>query len=88
MLDTRCHRADYDHWAALGCTGWSWDECLPWFRKAENNANGADAHHGADGRCMCLTREKSPRPDQPGLRGRQPLNAATPKRLDFNRGRA
>ena len=23
---------DYDHWTALGCTGWSWAEVLPAFR--------------------------------------------------------
>ncbi len=84
MLYIRGHRADYDHWAALGCTGWSWDECLPWFRKAENNANGADAHHGADGP-LHVSDQKSPRPISRAF-----VQAATecghPERLDFNTG--
>ncbi|GLZ47730.1 GMC oxidoreductase [Actinomycetospora sp. NBRC 106375] len=29
------HRADYDGWAAAGATGWSHDEVLPYFRRAE-----------------------------------------------------
>lgn len=40
---------DYDHWAELGATGWSYDEVLPWFRKAERNVRGADHFHGDDG---------------------------------------
>jgi Choline dehydrogenase and related flavoproteins len=27
---------DYDHWAEQGCTGWSWQDVLPYFRKLEN----------------------------------------------------
>lgn len=33
---TRGHRADYDGWAAAGCTGWSFADVLPYFLKAEN----------------------------------------------------
>ena len=49
MLYVRGHPRDYDEWAAEGCTGWSWDDVLPYFRKSEGNARGADALHGADG---------------------------------------
>jgi choline dehydrogenase-like flavoprotein len=49
MVYTRGHRADYDHWAALGNAGWSYDEVLPLFRDAEHNERGADAWHGAGG---------------------------------------
>ncbi|HRP73315.1 MAG TPA: choline dehydrogenase [Luteimonas sp.] len=41
--------ADYDDWAAHGATGWGWDAVLPYFRRSEGNARGADALHGADG---------------------------------------
>ena len=40
---------DYDNWAALGCTGWAWDDVLPVFRRQEDNVRGADAWHGAGG---------------------------------------
>ncbi|TGV74074.1 glucose-methanol-choline oxidoreductase, partial [Mesorhizobium sp. M00.F.Ca.ET.149.01.1.1] len=49
MLYTRGHRRDYDEWADLGCDGWSWDEVLPYFRRAEGNQRGSDALHGGDG---------------------------------------
>lgn len=29
---------DYDEWAALGATGWSWNDVLPYFRRGEANA--------------------------------------------------
>lgn len=33
---TRGHAWDYDHWASLGCEGWSYAEVLPYFRKSEH----------------------------------------------------
>jgi len=41
--------SDYDHWRQLGNGGWSFDDVLPFFRKAERNQRGADALHGGDG---------------------------------------
>lgn len=32
----RGHRSDYDEWAALGATGWSFEDVLPYFRRSEN----------------------------------------------------
>lgn len=49
MLYVRGHRDDYDEWADLGCTGWGWEDVLPYFKKAEANARGADASHGEQG---------------------------------------
>ena len=33
-------RVDFDEWAANGASGWSYDEVLPYFRKAEQNERG------------------------------------------------
>ncbi len=49
MIYIRGHRADYDHWAAQGNPGWSYDEVLPYFRRAEHNERGASAFHGSNG---------------------------------------
>jgi len=41
---------DIDRWAKEGCTGWSWDAMLPYFRKLETDRNFPDApYHGAHG---------------------------------------
>ncbi|HEY5835812.1 GMC family oxidoreductase [Streptomyces sp.] len=37
---TRGHRADYDGWAKQGCDGWSADEVLPYFERAEDREPG------------------------------------------------
>ncbi|MEQ1724958.1 MAG: GMC family oxidoreductase N-terminal domain-containing protein [Sphingopyxis sp.] len=49
MLYIRGHRYDYDQWASLGARGWSYDECLPYFKRSEGNERGGDAFHGSDG---------------------------------------
>ncbi|KAB0577037.1 choline dehydrogenase [Ideonella dechloratans] len=49
MIYIRGHRSDYDGWAAAGNPGWAWDAVLPWFKRAEDNARGADAWHGQGG---------------------------------------
>jgi choline dehydrogenase len=49
MIYMRGQRSDYDHWAALGNRGWSWDEVLPYFIRTEDYAHGADELHGAGG---------------------------------------
>lgn len=49
MIYTRGHPSDYDQWAAEGNAGWSFDELLPYFKKAEHNERGGDALHGTGG---------------------------------------
>jgi choline dehydrogenase len=49
MVYMRGQKSDYDHWAALGNRGWSWDEVLPYFKKAECHFGGANEFHGCDG---------------------------------------
>jgi choline dehydrogenase-like flavoprotein len=49
MLYIRGQSADYDDWERQGCSGWSFDEVLPYFKRAEGNQRGADELHGGDG---------------------------------------
>ena len=49
MIHMRGQREDYDHWAALGNRGWSWDEVLPIFQSLEDYQHGAVDTYGAGG---------------------------------------
>lgn len=54
MVYIRGNAWDYDNWEAMGATGWSHGDVLPWFRRSEGNARfgsspAFDAHHGDNG---------------------------------------
>jgi 4-pyridoxate dehydrogenase len=49
MAYVRGHRLDYDRWAAAGASGWSYEEVLPYFRRAERWEGGATRYRGGDG---------------------------------------
>lgn len=49
LFHIRGHRLDYDDWAAQGCTGWSYDELLPYFIRSESSWRGAGPFHGDRG---------------------------------------
>lgn len=49
MMYSRGHPSDYDEWRDLGCSGWSFAEVLPYFRRAETNWRGESPYHGAEG---------------------------------------
>ncbi len=49
LLYVRGQAEDYDRWAELGNTGWSFEDVLPYFRKSEDNERGSDFYHGIGG---------------------------------------
>ena len=49
MFYMRGHSADFDAWAALGCTGWSYADVLPYFKRMESSWRGAGKWHGGEG---------------------------------------
>lgn len=40
---------DYSLWRQMGAVGWSYDDVLPYFKKAERQSRGEDQYHGGDG---------------------------------------
>jgi choline dehydrogenase len=49
VMALRGHRAVYDGWAAAGCSGWSFDDVLPAFRRLEHDQDFHDSSHGTRG---------------------------------------
>lgn len=51
LVYARGQAEDFDHWRQLGCTGWSYDDVLPFFRRAEGAAMDDidEWYHGTDG---------------------------------------
>ena len=49
LIYIRGQAEDFNHWRQLGNAGWSFDDVLPYFRKAEDNERGADEFHGSGG---------------------------------------
>lgn len=49
MIFNRGNPNDYDGWAQDGLAGWSWNDCLPYFKKMETFAEGASEWRGGDG---------------------------------------
>src|SRR5258708_21115357 len=48
LIYIRGQKEDFDLWRQLGNTGWSWDDVLPYFKKAERQQRGAAQYHGAE----------------------------------------
>ena len=49
MIYIRGNKEDYDEWARLGNSGWSYAEVLPYFRRSETNQQIQDDYHGDQG---------------------------------------
>ncbi len=49
MVYMRGHARDYDLWRQMGCTGWGYEDVLPYFKKSEDQQRGADEFHGIGG---------------------------------------
>ena len=49
MVFVRGHGGDYDEWEAEGAQGWSYKDCLPYFKKLETWQEGESAYRGGSG---------------------------------------
>ncbi|MBM3570644.1 MAG: choline dehydrogenase [Alphaproteobacteria bacterium] len=75
---------DYDHWRQLGNAGWGWDDVLPYFRKSQDQARGADAMHGAGGP-LAVTDQRIRLPVL-DVWAAAAAEVGIPRVTDFNRG--
>ena len=84
MIYMRGQARDYDQWRQLGNAGWSWDDVLPYFKRSEDQARGADEVHGVGGE----VRVEEQRLSWEILDAFRDAAAETgiPKTDDFNRG--
>jgi choline dehydrogenase len=49
QLYNRGNKLDFDEWRQKGCEGWSYEDVLPYFRRAEDFERGSSEYHGAGG---------------------------------------
>src|SRR5712672_540738 len=49
LIYIRGQAEDFNHWRQLGNAGWSFDDVLPYFRRAEDQQRGEDELHGVGG---------------------------------------
>ncbi|MBG9387553.1 GMC family oxidoreductase [Caenimonas aquaedulcis] len=54
LLYIRGQQADFDDWARLGATGWSYRDVLPYFKRSERYEGGESEFHGASGE-LCVS---------------------------------
>ena len=61
MLYVRGNRHDFDRWAQLGLSGWSYDDVLKSFTRSEVHQQRRDRFHGQDGElAVCRARGDNP----------------------------
>ena len=85
MVYIRGNAADYDSWRDAGCSGWGYDDLLPYFKRSEDNERGASEYHGVGGP-LAVQEGRHPNPMmdavveagiQAGLPANDDFNAAT-----------
>lgn len=82
MIYIRGNKQDYDEWSAAGNPGWSYDEVLPYFKKAENQEAINDEYHGKGGPLNVMTRRYTNPLSDVFVKAGQELGY--PKTNDFN----
>ncbi|NGO54707.1 GMC family oxidoreductase [Allomesorhizobium camelthorni] len=82
MIYVRGNRHDYDRWAQLGLSDWSYEKVLPAFRRSEGHIERNDVFHNGEGELtVCRSRSKSLLHDVFIEAG---VEAGHPRNEDFN----
>ena len=50
MVYIRGHALDYDNWEDMGAEGWNYQNCLPYFKKAQTHELGEGEYRGGSGK--------------------------------------
>ena len=84
MLYLRGQARDYDGWRQMGNGGWGWDDVLPYFKRSEDYAFGADEYHATGGEW----RVEAPRVTWEIIEAFKAaaIETGIPETPDFNRG--
>ncbi|XP_041972075.1 glucose dehydrogenase [FAD, quinone]-like [Aricia agestis] len=84
LVYIRGNREDFDNWARLGNSGWSYEDVLPFFKKSERNLNieGLNrVYHGVDGEVPVA---RYPFIDLPSIFATEALNEIGLPLTDYN----
>ncbi|HEX2544577.1 MAG TPA: GMC family oxidoreductase N-terminal domain-containing protein [Ramlibacter sp.] len=85
MIYMRGQARDYDGWARhVGDDAWTWENCLPYFKKHEDYYKGADEVHGVGGEWR--VEKQRLRWDVLDAFAKAAQEAGIPHSEDFNRG--
>jgi len=82
MIFARGHRRDYDLWRQQGLKGWSYADCLPYFKRLESSWRGETEYHGGSGPIQ-VTQVKHPQHSYE-LMEQTARNYGLPVRDDYN----
>lgn len=82
MIYTRGHPHDYDEWAGLGLSDWTYDKLLPIFKRSEKNLTHRSQYHGSDGPLYVSDAPRSSPLFQAFVEASE--QAGFPRRDDFN----
>ena len=84
MIYMRGQVRDFEKWQALGNPGWGWDEVLPYYKRSEDYARGADEMHNTGGEWR-VEQQRLSWEILDAFRDAA-AEAGIPKVIDFNRG--
>lgn len=82
LIYIRGQAGDLDLWRQMGNAGWSYDDVLPYFRKAEHQERGVDAYHGVGGPLAVSDLKMDHVLHDPFIEGA--VEAGYPRNPDFN----
>ncbi len=82
MVYIRGNRADYDGWRDMGCSGWGYDDLLPYFKLSEDNERGESEYHGVGGP-LAVREGSNPNPMMDAV-VQAGIEAGLPANDDFN----